>query len=246
MALEHYVMLAVGAALVAAGALAWSGRWRSAGKDLMHPNWSFVLLPGLGVLVIGMGLEPLLGNAALGPALLLFMLSFVLFFWQPDWFGPRWWRERDRTDLGLDHGPNAMLAYFLKPGLGERGSLVTAERTMAPETPLAKLRAALVDERYGKPSAAQRQGVIEGYLLLYERGLVFAARPVEDKFRDAPTIVRLPAAAIRGCERLERKRVRIDSTEGPWVVETRQAGRLMAELGRRFGAADRAIPVSNA
>jgi hypothetical protein len=252
---QHYVMLLLGLGGLVAGWMAWTGRWRSAGKDLLHPNWSFTLNPALGVLLVGMGLEPLVGRAIYWPTLPVFFIGFLLFWWQPSWFGPRWWRERDKTDLGLEHGPNATLMYFMKPGLGEHGSVETVEREMAPERPSAKFRVCLVDERYGRPSAAQRPGIVEGFLLVYERGLVFAARPIEDKFRDQPTILKLPASAILGVRRIGRgedadgvvrwrdaktrmmPRVRIETRDGPWVLEVRRAGRLIAEIRKRYGMA---------
>jgi hypothetical protein len=182
------------------------------------------------------------------------MLGFVLLWSQPAWFGPRWWRERDPADLGAEWGPNAMLLAAGKPGMGDAGSLAEAQRLMAPEEPAVKLRAGLVTERHGRPSAAQRAGVVEGWLLLYDRGVVFAASALEDKMREQTVIERIAAPDVRSVVRVPRGtepdgrrhvrdtktpfmgRVRLDAQGATWLIETRRPGRLIAELERRYSA----------
>jgi hypothetical protein len=261
MGIEHFVALLLGLAGLVVTWLVWTGRWKAAGTDVWQPNWAWTTQPVVSLMCLGFALAPTLGDAVWYPVVLALVVAVVFFFWEPDWFGPRWWRERDKGHVDMSYGPNVVAAGLLKPDLGERGSLAAAERTMAPARPYAKLRAALVDDRYGRPSRAQRPGIVEGYVLLYERGLVFAARPSEDRFRDAPTILRMQAASLRRVQRLGHgvdadgqtrmrdiktrvmPRVRIDGGEGSWILETRHAGRLVAELERRYGIGDRAMAV---
>jgi hypothetical protein len=257
MGIGHVIALAVGLYGIVATWLVWTGRWRAPGTDVWQPNWAWTTQPFVACMCLAFALEPALGNALWYPVVLLIPVMVVFFFWRPKWFGPRWWRERDTSQIDMNYGPNLVAAGLLKPDLGEHGSLATVERTMAPAEPFAKLRAALVDDRYGRPTRAQRPGIVEGYLLIYERGLAFAATRSEDKFRDQPTILRMPAGALRRARRLPHgvdadgetrmrdvktrvmPRVRIDGTDGSWILETRHAGRLLAELERRFGVRDR-------
>jgi hypothetical protein len=247
----------IGLACLAGTALVWSGRLPGPGKALLTPNWAWTALPVVGFVALAYGID---GGGA-GPATVvafpLVIAGFVMLVWQPSWFGPRWWRERDPADLGQEYGPNAALLAVAKPGLGSQGSLAAIEREMAPEQPLAKVKAALVTERHGRPSAAQRRGVVEGWLLLYERGLVFAANALEDKMRESPVIERLPAADLRSASRvragtgqsgvrdvktLVMGRLRVDGAHGSWILETRRPDRLLAELDRRYGVRTHGTP----
>jgi hypothetical protein len=253
MDLAHVIVLLLALACCAGTWAVWTGRFKAAGKDLLHPNWAWTALPVLAGVFGAYALEPVLGNVANALGFVVVLVGFVMFLWQPSWFGPRWWRERDPADLGPEWGPNAAL-LATGPGLGPAGSLPEAMRRMEPEQPAVKLRAGLVTERHGRPSAAQRSGIVEGWLLLYERGLVFAASELEDKMRQATVIERLAAADMRSVVRLRAGtredgrrqvrdaktpfmgRVRIDAQGGPWVIETRRPRRLVAELERRYGA----------
>jgi hypothetical protein len=258
------VLAVLGVADLAASWLVWTGRWKAPGTDVWQPNWAFTLLPAGGVMLLSFGLDSVVGNAVYYVAIPVLLVAWVLSFWQPEWFGPRWWRERDKSHVDMGYAPNLVAAGLFKPDLGEQGSLARVEREMAPARPFAKLRAALVDDRYGRPTRAQRPGIVEGYVLVYERGLIFAARPVEDKFRDAPTVLRMPASSLRRAQRLGHgvdadgrtrmrdiktrlmPRVRIDGSDGSWILETRRAGRLMAELERHYGIGDHAVAIPSA
>lgn len=253
MDLAHVIAVLAGLACLAGSWAVWSGHYKAAGKDLLHPNWAWTVVPALAAVLLAYGLEPLLGDVASWVFGVLALLAFALFFWQPDWFGPRWWRERDRSDLGQEWGTNALLLGLTKPGMGDSGSLSQALAMMAPEEPSTRMRGALVTARHGRPSAGQRPGVVEGWLLLYERGVVFAASAMEDKMREAPVVERLAAADMRSTRRVPRGtqedggrrvrdvktlvmgRVEVGARGGDWVVETRSPGRLVRELEQRYG-----------
>jgi hypothetical protein len=248
------VLVIAGLAALAGTWAVWTGRFRAAGKDLLHPNWAWTAVPAFAVVLLAYGLEPLLGDAASWIALPIAILGFVMLLWQPTWFGPRWWRERDPADLGAEWGPNAALLAAGKPGMGDAGSLAEAQRLMGPGEPAVKLRAGLVTERHGRPSAAQRAGVVEGWLLLYDRGLVFAASSLEDKMREQTVIERIAAADVRSVVEVPRgtegdgrrhvrdaktpfmRRIRLDAQGATWLLETRRPGRLIGELERRYAA----------
>jgi hypothetical protein len=239
------IAIVIGVACLAGTALVWSGRLPGPGKALLTPNWAWTALPVLCFVTLSYGIDGGEAGAATTVALPLVLIGFALLVWQPSWFGPRWWRERDTADLGQHYGPNAALLAVSKPGLGDAGSLASVEREMAPEQPLAKVRAGLVTDRHGHPSAAQRKGVVEGWLLLYPRGVVFAASTLEDKMRERPVVERLPAADLRGAERVRggggdakalfMRRVRIQSAHGAWTLETRRADALVRDLERHYG-----------
>jgi hypothetical protein len=100
----------IGAALLAASAAAWAGVWRrwAAWDGPPAYNVPITLVPALGLVFVAAGLDyggygvvPL--NALAGVA---FVAAWVLYFWRPPWWGPRWYRER-RDEVRLDLGITA-------------------------------------------------------------------------------------------------------------------------------------------
>src|ERR1700742_1035451 len=187
----------VGLAGLAVSWLAWTGRWRGAGRSAIAANWAWTVLPGTSLIFLTYGVQPLVGDAGAyiaGPAVLL-ALIFVL--WEPDWYGPRWWRERDTTAVDLMAPDNAYLHAAMAPGLGHDASIHQAERMMGGVEPEARVPGALITARHGRPSVLQRPGAVEGQFLLYPRGIVFAANKLEDKMRQEAVLERLAGDRIR-------------------------------------------------
>jgi hypothetical protein len=124
---------------------------------------------------------------------------------------------------------------------------------MAGATPEARIRGTLVTDRFGRPSALQKPGVVEGEFLLYPRGIVFAASRTEDKMRRRAVVERLPGDRIRRVERLPRgtregggrsfrnlgtlvsSTLRIVADTDSWIVETVHGRRLLADIERLYG-----------
>ena len=125
--------------------------------------------------MLGYGAQPIVGDAVYYVAFPVAIVSFVMLFWDPAWYGPRWWRERDQSELDLQAPDNAYLHAAMAPGLGADASIHQAERLMGGAEPEARVHGALITERHGRPSALQRPGSVEGQFLFYDRGIVFAA-----------------------------------------------------------------------
>ena len=114
--------------------LAWTGRWRTAGRSVIAPNWAWTALPSTALIVLGYGMQPLAGDAVYYVAFPVAVVSFVMLFWDPDWYGPRWWRERDETEMDLRAPDNAYLhaAAAGAPGMPIGG--IAGPEPRAPET----------------------------------------------------------------------------------------------------------------
>src|ERR1700755_1106135 len=109
----HIVATVLGLAGLAGTWLAWTGRRRAPGASVITPNWAWTVLPSVSLIAISYTVHPL-AYVALPVA----VLSLVMALWGPDWYGPRWWRERDRGDIDLTAPDNAYLYAAMGPGLG--------------------------------------------------------------------------------------------------------------------------------
>jgi hypothetical protein len=220
----------------------------------MLPSAPIAALPGLGACLVLVGIAMLLPEgpaAVLGVlALLVALAGFVLWLWDPSWYGPRWYRERDQTyDLSVPL--NAAIAASVRTEPGE-ASEASARARMGRREPDARWRAHLISDAYGRPSAMQRVGVVRGHLLLYADALVFAADVREDRMRGAAVVEIIPASTIVSVRREPAgsrpdgessgpdlpsrvmPRLRIDTTSGAHVFETAGAGRRVRELETRY------------
>ena len=122
---------------------------------------------------------------------LALLAGIVIWMWDPKWYGPSWYRERDATyDTSVPL--NAAIAASVRTT-----PTITSARAVGRDEPLERWRAHLISDEHGHPSAMQRIGVVRGHLLLYEDALVFAADVREDRMRGAPVTVVIPAESIR-------------------------------------------------
>ena len=260
--MDRVALIAAGVLCLAITWMCWTGRWRAWSRVAMLPSLPITMLPGLGLILMLGGVGLLLGSVAMDVLLALGFLAsvtgVVLGLWDPAWYGPRWFRERDRT-FDPSVPVNAAIAASARTTPGEVSEAAAVAR-MGGRKPEARWRAHLVSEAYGRPSAMQRIGVVRGHLLLYAEALVFAADVREDRMRGSAVVEIVPAAAIVAVSRVpagsrpdgERAgpdlpsrvmpRVRIDTLSGAVVLETASAGRRARELEARYlGRAD-ALP----
>ena len=247
--------IAVGFVLLGISWLAWSGRWRSFARVAVLPTMPLTLLPALGCCLVLIGIGDLAPGSVRGvfyaPALLVAVAGIVLAFWDPDWWGPRWFRERDR-DYDLSVPINAAIASTVRTDPGAASSEAAVHAQLGRE-PLARWRAHLVSDEHGRPSAMQRIGIVRGHLMLYPEAIAFAADVREDRMRGAPVVEIVSAREFRGADRVRAgtrpngstrpapdlpsrvmPRLRLDTSMGPIVFETASAGRRARELERRY------------
>jgi hypothetical protein len=252
--MESLVPIAIGIGLLAIAWMCWTGRWRAWSRIAMLPSVPITVVPGLGVCCVLLGIGGLLDgglrDACFALALLASLAGVVLGVWDASWYGPRWYRERDKTyDLSVPI--NAAMAASVSTEPGEVSEAAARSR-MGWREPDERWRAHLVSDAYGRPSAMQRIGVVRGHLMLYPDAVVFAADIREDRMRGsavveviaADTIVsvrRVPAGSRPDGERSGpdlasrvMPRLRIDTATGAYVFETASAGRRARELEARY------------
>jgi hypothetical protein len=258
--MENAAPIAIGTGLLVVSWMCWTGRWRAWSKIAVLPSAPITLAPAVGLCMVLIGAGPLLGGgwrgACFALALLVSTVGIVLAMWDPSWYGPRWFRERDTTFDPLVP-LNAAIAATVRTEPGEESEAVARAR-MGGGEPDERWRAHLVSDAHGRPSAMQRIGVVRGHLLLYPDAVVFAADVREDRMRGSAVVEIVPAASIVSVQRVpagsrpdgERSgpdlpsrvmpRLRIDTTSGAHVFETTGAGRRARELEARYLAG--AIP----
>ena len=169
--------------------------------------------------------------------------------WDPKWYGPAWYRERDTTyDTSVPLNAAIAASVRTTPTATSQG----VARAEGRGEPLERWRAHLISDEHGHPSAMQRIGVVRGHLLLYEDALVFAADVREDRMRGAPVTVVIEADSIRAVNRVPAgsrpdgarsgpdlpsrvmPRLRIDTDDGPVFFEAARAGRRAEALAERY------------
>jgi hypothetical protein len=246
-------LIVIGAALLAVFWLCWSGRWRAWSRIAMLPTLPITLLPGVGLCLLLSGAGVAIGGAGealIGIGLLAALAGVVLVMWEPSWYGPRWFRERERTyDLSVPI--NAAIAASVRREPAESSEALARSR-LANREPGERWRAHLVSDAHGRPSAMQRVGVVRGYLLVYPDALAFAADAGEDRARGRAVVEIVPAEDIRSVRRVPAgsrpdgdraghdlpgrvmPRLRVDTSHGAHVFEIRGAGRRAKELESRY------------
>lgn len=245
--------IAIGVALLAVSWLCWTGRWRSWSRIAVLPAMPITVAPALGACLVLVGLGDALSaarGAFYAPALLVAAAGIVLVLWEPGWWGPRWFRERDRG-FDLSVPLNAAIASTVRsqPGASSEATV----RARLGHEPLARWRAHLVTDEHPRPSAMQRAGVVRGYLMLYPEALAFAADVREDRMRGSAVVEVVPAGRIVTATRVSAgtrpdggrrpapdlssrvmPRIRVDTLDGPYVFETAGAGRRAREIHERY------------
>jgi hypothetical protein len=251
--MQHALLIAAGVVMLAISWVCWTGRWRAWSRIAMLPLMPITALPAVGILFITLGAWELLPSPLpeiLGVVSFFALLAgMVLWVWDPKWFGPAWYRERDTTyDLSVPL--NAAIASSVRTSPTTTSD--RAAREAVGGEPLERWRAHLVSDEHGHPSAMQRLGVVRGHLLLYEDALVFAADVREDRMRGAPVTVVIPGDSIRAVNRVPAgsrpdgartgpdlpsrvmPRLRVDTDEGPVFFEAARAGRRAEALAERY------------
>jgi hypothetical protein len=248
------VAIVLGLILLAVSWMCWSGRWRAWSRIAMLPSAPITLVPAVGIILIAAGAGGLAGPPVSGVlyalALAAGLAGTVLWMWDPNWYGPAWYRSRDTT-YDVTVPLNAAIAASVRTEVA-RSSEAEARAAAGPGEPLERWRAHLVSDAYGQPSAMQRVGVVRGHLLLWEDALAFAADAREDRMRGEPVTVVIPARSIRAVARVPAgsrpegarsgpdlpsrvmPRLRVETEEGTWYFEAARAGRRAAELAQRY------------
>jgi hypothetical protein len=247
--------IAVGTCLLVVSWLCWSGRWRAWSRIAVLPSMPITLAPGLGLCLLLAGIGGLAPEGVRGafyaPALLAATAGIVLALWEPGWWGPRWFRQRDR-EFDLSVPINAAIASTVGTDSGAASSEAVVRARLGQE-PLARWRAHLVSDEHSRPSAMQRIGVVRGYLMLYPEAIAFAADVREDRMRGAPVVEIVPAGHLIAARRVSAgtrpdgatrpapdlpsrvmPRIRLDTHDGPLVFETTGAGRRAREIEQRY------------
>ncbi len=246
--------IAIGLVLLGIAWVCWSGRWRAWSRIAMLPLMPITALPAAGVMLIAVGLGGMAGaplqGVLYGVALLAAVAGFVVWMWNPEWYGPAWYRSRDTTyDVAVPL--NAAIATSVRTPLA-RSSESAVRAAAGPGEPLERWRAHLVSDAHGHPSAMQRVGVVRGHLFVYEDALAFAADEREDRMRGQAVTVVIPAGSILTVERVSAgsrpdgaetgpdlpsrvmPRLRVETSDGDWYFEAARAGRRAAALAERY------------
>lgn len=256
MGAEQVGSVVLGLALLAVAWACWSGRWKAWSRIAVLPSAPIALAPGVGLCFVlsgfgaalPQGAHDLLFVAALAAA----AAGCLLAFWDPSWYGPKWYRHRDRA-LDLSVPINAAVASAAGHMDPQASSEATAKAMFSNQEPAARWRAHLVSDAWGRPSAMQRMGMVRGHVLVYPEALVFAADGGEDRMRGRPVVQVIPAASIVDAKRVPPgtragpnvptgpelpsrvvPRVSVQTHRAPVVFETALATRRAGEINRRY------------
>jgi hypothetical protein len=252
------LLLAVAAALLAASALAWTGRWRTWSRRVLTGPlpMPISLLPGLGLAAGAAGLYELGAPLAVAaPFFVAFLALFVLYVWAPPWWGPAWYRKEREKGVSPDlSDPATALSYAALTKPAERSSAAVEQRFAGGE-PLERWSATWVEDEDGgdKPHALGRAGATQGKLELYREGLAFRAIGLEDSLRGQATAVAIdrdefdaarvvPAGAgpdgrkrPRHGARSAFARLVVDTEHGPFLFEVNFAKRKASRIAETLG-----------
>jgi hypothetical protein len=229
----------------------WSGRSRRWATQAFTNQLIYAILPGLGAVFVAFGVMMLVGDPAgslvMAVAVTVCLLGLVALVFEPRWWGPRWYHELARSDPQPDlHDPLT--------------ALVTSATTPAPFSSQAEAAQALGGTAVARwrgsyvhdPDARHRDhgiaapGAIGGHLTLYPGGLAFAASAIEDRLRDRPTVVVVPAAEVltarvvparAGTDGVVRRGILGRSLYPRLVVDTRSGSLLFDVAGAKAKAA---------
>ena len=204
--MPHLTAVVVGAALLLLSIWAWRGRSRRSRWWVRSPFGGQVMLglvPGLGLIILGVGLLTLVGpwfTAVIAlPVLFGAALEFAVIFARlPHWWGPRWYRRLSAAERRADQ-TNAFAAAVV--GLTERPGVVSAKAAAVryrDAESVGSWRGGWVydPDTDQRTHGMSRKGTVDGRLTLYPSGLVFAASRAEDALRRNGTVVAIDADEI--------------------------------------------------
>jgi hypothetical protein len=94
------LLIGFGVVLLAVSWLCWSGRWRGWTDLAALPLAPVTAAPAVGLLFIAMGAGEFLPAVARGVlnavTFAALVVGSVIWVWDPKWFGPAWYRDRDQ------------------------------------------------------------------------------------------------------------------------------------------------------
>jgi hypothetical protein len=230
----------------------------------MLPSVPITLAPGLGLCLVMIGVGGFMPSAVGGVFYALGLIAatagIILAFWDPAWWGPRWFRERER-EFDLSVPINAAVASSVRSDRGGASSEALVRRRLGDE-PIARWRAHLVTDEHARPSAMQRIGVVRGHVMLYPEAIAFAADGREDSMRGVPVVEIIAAGKLVAVNRVSpgtradgaarpgpdlpsrvMPRIRLDTLDGPRVFETASVGRKVREIEERYLRGRQPAPV---
>lgn len=254
----------LGLALLSYAWLCWTGRVRGWAEERhitgqIPRGLNIALLPGVGLGFLGGGVGyalfiiwPSSPVAALIGALIgllavlaFFPTSIVLAYWDPDWYGPRWYREVKRAFAE----PVDDLSWMAEDAPLRSAS--TEEIESDYEATERHLRSGRPDPRYQRARLrADPSGPLGGdrgaggKVFYYPRALVFS---VGDDERGQPVII--AAESILGVQEVSRETVanetgldsswpwapvRVDIAAGGWLFEALRPEHMAREVQRRY------------
>lgn len=242
---------AIGLALFACTWVCWTGRWRrwAESPGLFGRNTLIAVPPAFAVLALAFGLSWSLPEAYEVPLQgvgFLFMLGgVVLHLWEPEWYGPKWFR---RVHRAFQKGATASLAYMAedsrRPGESSVQATERHEQSVRPLPWTEKVR--LVNA----PCQVMPAGGVDerGVLSFYPHAPVWQGHHADGALLNQI----IGSASLRGVRQLEPgvglegsvrysgwrsrrvPRVRIDTDEGSWLFQSRHAKRIVREIEWRY------------
>jgi hypothetical protein len=230
----------------------WSGRSRRWATQAFTNQLVYAILPGLGAVLVAFGVVVLVGGPVgdllMAVAVVICLLGVVALVFEPRWWGPGWYHELRRSDPQPDlQDPLTALVTGATTPAAAFSSQAEAARALGGAA-VARWRGNYVHD----PDARQREhglgapGAVGGHLLLYPGGLAFAASALEDRLRDRPTVVVVPAAEVitarvvparAGADGVVRKGIVGRSLYPRLVVDTRSGSLLFDVVGAKAKAA---------
>jgi hypothetical protein len=251
--------LILGAAPILAGAgvlfyvwRCWSGRSRRWATQAFTNQLVYAILPGLGALFVAFGVMMLVGgrvgDVVMTAAVVVCLLGLVVLVFEPRWWGPRWYHDLRASNPQPDlQDPLTALATGATTPAPLFSSQAEAAEALG-GTAVARWRGNYVHD----PDARHREhglaapGTVGGHLLLYPGGLAFAASAFEDRLRERPTVVVVPATEVitarvvparAGTDGVVRKGIIGRSLYPRLVVDTQSGSLLFDVVGAKAKAA---------
>lgn len=247
------LVAAVGAAMLFFSAICWSGAWKGWAQGPLLRAFPITLAPGFGLLLLVAGSWQLLPFALAQTLLVLAfpgtILALLLGLWDPDWLGPRWFREFKAAFAKGGGGSFAWMAIDARRD-GE-SSVDATDRHRTSQRPLPPFKPArLLHDPSGRLTAVEGR---RGKIIFYPQAPVFLVGSSEarEKIGGAANEI-IPAETLSDAQRevpgtgpkgeSQRSgwrsriipRLRIKTSEGSWLFEAAQAGYIARQVRKRY------------